>query len=144
MAGHGTPAGAQHAGSPAPTPVGSGHDGVADDAGACHVAAVGGRSPVFREGGFSVEEAAHAISTVDSYVHGFVLQEVNLPFRNESELAAMTGAIMDQFPRADFPYLFELTTEHVLKTGYNYANEFDVGLEAVLDGVDARLRRARR
>jgi hypothetical protein len=26
---------------------------------------------------------------------GFVLQEVSLPFRDESELAAMTGAIMD-------------------------------------------------
>src|SRR3954468_19522234 len=43
-----------------------------------------------RQGGFSVMLAAHAISAVDSYVHGFVLQEVNLPFRDESELAAMT------------------------------------------------------
>src|SRR3954447_27015025 len=34
----------------------------------------------FREGGFSVRAAAHSISAVDSYVHGFVLQEVNLPF----------------------------------------------------------------
>jgi AcrR family transcriptional regulator len=98
----------------------------------------------FREGDFSVEAAAHAISAVDSYVHGFVLQEVNLPFRDQSELAAMTGAIMDQFPRADFPYLFELTIEHVLQPGYNYGNEFDVGLEVVLDGVDARLGQARR
>ncbi len=71
----------------------------------------------FREGGFSIEAAAHAISTVESYVHGFVLQEVNLPFRNESELTAITSAIMDQFPRADFPHLFELTTEHVLQPG---------------------------
>lgn len=93
----------------------------------------------FREGGFSVEKAAHAISTVDSYVHGFVLQEVNLPFRNESELAAMTGAIMDQFPKADFPYLFELTIEHVLQPGYSYGNEFDTGLEIVLDGIQATL-----
>jgi AcrR family transcriptional regulator len=93
----------------------------------------------FREGGLSVEGAAHAISAVDSYVHGFVLQEVNLPFRNEPELAAMTGAIMDEFPRADFPYLFELTIEHVLRPGYNYGDEFDVGLDVVLDGIDARL-----
>src|SRR4051794_32944737 len=93
----------------------------------------------FREGGLSVEAAAHAISTVDSYVHGFVLQEVNLPFRDESELAAMTGAIMAQFPKADFPYLFELTIEHVLQPGYTYGNEFDVGLEVVLDGIAARL-----
>ena len=96
-----------------------------------------------REGGFSVQAAAHAISAVDSYVHGFVLQEVNLPFRDESELAAMTGAIMDEFPRAEFPYLFELTTEYVLQPGYSYGNEFDVGLEVVLDGVNARLVGAR-
>jgi AcrR family transcriptional regulator len=93
----------------------------------------------FRRGGFSVETAAHAISAVDSYVHGFVLQEVNLPFQNESELAAMTAAIMEQFPRADFPYLFELTTERVQQPGYRYGDEFDVGLEVVLDGIDARL-----
>ena len=93
----------------------------------------------FRQGGFSVRAAAHAISAVDSYVHGFVLQEVNLPFRDESELAAMTGAIMEHFPAADFPHLFELTIEHVLQPGYSYGNEFDVGLEVVLDGVATRL-----
>src|SRR3954452_6153028 len=63
----------------------------------------------FREGEFSVAQTAHAISVVDSYVHGFVLQEVNLPFRDESELAPMTGAIMEPFPASDFPYLFEMT-----------------------------------
>ena len=89
----------------------------------------------FREGGFSVRQAAHAISVVDSYVHGFVLQEVNLPFRDESELAALTGAIMETFPASEFPYLFELTVQHVLQPGYDYGKEFDTGLEVVLDGV---------
>ncbi|KRC89944.1 AcrR family transcriptional regulator [Terrabacter sp. Root85] len=93
----------------------------------------------FREDGFSVLQAAHAISVVDSYVHGFVLQEVNLPFRDESELAAMTGAIMETFPAAEFPYLFEMTVEHVLKPGYDYGDEFDSGLKVVLDGVAALL-----
>ena len=94
----------------------------------------------FREGGFSVPQAAHAISVVDSYVHGFVLQEVNLPFRDESELAAMTGAIMDTFPASEFPYLFEMTVEHVLKPGYDYGREFDSGLTVVLEGVAALLQ----
>ena len=94
----------------------------------------------FREGGFSIVLAAHAISTVDSYVHGFVLQEVNLPFRDESQLAAMTGAIMETFPASEFPYLFELTLEHVLQPGYDYGQEFDSGLEVVLDGVAALLK----
>lgn len=95
----------------------------------------------FRESGFSVEATAHAISAVDSYVHGFVLQEVNLPFRDESGLAAMTGAIMEGFPASDFPHLFEMTVEHVLQPGYDYGNEFDVGLELVLDGVAASFNR---
>ena len=94
----------------------------------------------FREGGFSVPQAAHAISVVDGYVHGFVLQEVNLPFRDESELAAMTGAIMDTFPASEFPYLFEMTVEHVLKPGYDYGKEFDSGLTVVLEGVAALLQ----
>ena len=93
----------------------------------------------FREGGFSVLQAAHAISVVDSYVHGFVLQEVNLPFRDESELSAMTGAIMETFPASEFPYLFEMTVEHVLKPGYDYGKEFESGLEVVLAGVAALL-----
>jgi AcrR family transcriptional regulator len=94
----------------------------------------------FRRGGFSVRGTAHAISVVDSFVHGFVLQEVNLPFHDESELAALTGGVMEHFPRAEFPYLFELTVEHVLQPGYAYGTEFDVGLEAVLDGVAAHLK----
>ena len=93
----------------------------------------------FREGGFSVVQAAHAISVVDSYVHGFVLQEVNLPFRDESELAAMTEAIMETFPASEFPYLFEMTVKHVLQPGYDYGQEFDGGLKVVLDGVAALL-----
>jgi hypothetical protein len=38
--------------------------------------------------------------------------------------------IMAEFPRSEFPYLFELTIEHVLQPGYSYGNEFDVGLES--------------
>ncbi len=91
----------------------------------------------FRQGGFSVPMAAHAVSTVDSYVHGFVLQEVNLPFRNESELAAMTADIMESFPASEFPYLFEMTVKHVLQPGYDYGKEFDTGLSIVLNGVAA-------
>ena len=87
----------------------------------------------FREGGFSIALAAHAISTIDSFVHGFVLQEVNLPFRDESQLVAMTRAIMETFPAAEFPYLFELTVEHVLQPGYDYGQEFDSGLKIVLE-----------
>jgi hypothetical protein len=34
-----------------------------------------------------------------------------------------------------------MTVEHVLQPGYDYGNEFDFGLEVVLDGVAASLDR---
>ena len=63
------------------------------------------------------------------------MQEVNLPSRDESELAAMTAAIMQTFPAAEFPYLFEMTVERILRPGYDYGAEPDSGLTVVLDGV---------
>jgi hypothetical protein len=49
-----------------------------------------------------VVQAAHAVSAVDTYVHGFVLQEVNSTFGEESQLAAMTGAIMEPLPASAY------------------------------------------
>jgi hypothetical protein len=42
---------------------------------------------------------------------------------------------METFPASEFPYLFEMTVEHVLEPGFDYGNEFDSGLKVVLDGV---------
>ena len=41
-----------------------------------------------------------------------------------------------RFPSEEYPYLAELTTEHVLKPGYDYGNEFEFGLELILDGLE--------
>ncbi len=93
-----------------------------------------------REGGFSVAMAAHAFSLLDAYVFGFVLQEANLPFESPQELQALADSVMEHFPAETFPHFYELTIEHVLKPGYNYGDEFDYGLELVLDGLEVRLR----
>ena len=53
-----------------------------------------------RGAGFSVPMAGHAISLIDSYVHGFVLQEVNLPFDDSAGLTEVTTDIMEAFPGA--------------------------------------------
>lgn len=34
------------------------------------------------------------------------------------------------------PYLAELTVEHVIKPDYDYDNEFDIGLDLILDALD--------
>jgi len=92
-----------------------------------------------RKNGFSVAAAAHAYSLLDSYVYGFVLQQLNLPFNTFEEAGPAADSIMAEVAAGEYPYLVEMAVEHVLKPGYNYAEEFGIGLEIVLDGLE-RLR----
>src|SRR5687767_10629569 len=81
-----------------------------------------------RNAGFSIVMAAHAVSLIDSYIYGFVMQEVNLPFDNTDDLAVVVEAIMPNLSMEEYPHLVELTTEHVLQPGYDYGDEFEYGL----------------
>jgi AcrR family transcriptional regulator len=89
-----------------------------------------------RAAGFTIELTAHAFSAIDSYVYGFAMQELNLPFSTPEETAAMAVTFLDQFPAEEYPHLAELTTQHVLKPGYDYGNEFEFGLDLILDGLE--------
>jgi hypothetical protein len=40
-----------------------------------------------------------------------------------------------QFPVGEYPHLVELTTEHVLKPGYDFGDEFEFGLNMILDAL---------
>ena len=44
--------------------------------------------------------------------------------------------IMATFPRDEYPHLGELTIGHVLQPGYDYGNEFEFGLDLILDGLE--------
>ena len=89
-----------------------------------------------REAGFSIEMAAHAFSALDSYVYGFALQEASLPFDTAEEATEVAAMIMNRFPADEYPHLTELTVEHVLQPGYEYGNEFEFGLDLILDGLE--------
>lgn len=95
-----------------------------------------------RGAGFSVVMAAHAFSVLDSYIYGFVLQELSLPFETPAELGEVAQSILEQ-TAADYPYLTELTLEHVLEPGYTYGDEFAFGLELVLDGLERVLHNSK-
>jgi len=60
-----------------------------------------------RTAGFSVEMAAHAFSLLDSYIYGFVLQEVNLPFDDAYALDEVVESIMPQLSGDGYPHLVE-------------------------------------
>ncbi|MGZ0174513.1 MAG: TetR/AcrR family transcriptional regulator C-terminal domain-containing protein [Planctomycetales bacterium] len=89
-----------------------------------------------RQAGFSIALAAHAFSVLDSYIYGFAMQELKLPFDNSEELADVAENILEQMPANEYPYFTELTVEHVLKPGYDYGNEFEFGLDLILDGLE--------
>jgi AcrR family transcriptional regulator len=92
-----------------------------------------------RQGGFSVPMAAHAFSVMDAYIYGFALQEKTLPFETSEEVAAIAEMILQQMPPEEYPYLAELTVDHVLQPGYSYSDEFEFGLDLVLDGLERLL-----
>jgi AcrR family transcriptional regulator len=89
-----------------------------------------------RAAGFSLPLAGHAFSAIDSYVYGFALQERGLPFDTPEETAELAQEMLAQFPVDAYPHLFEFTTEHVMRPGYDYATEFGFGLDLLLDGLE--------
>jgi AcrR family transcriptional regulator len=95
-----------------------------------------------RNAGFTIELTAHAFSAIDSYLYGFAMQELNLPFSTPEQTAEMAVAFLDQFPAEEYPHLAELTTRHVLRPGYDYGDEFEFGLDLILDGLE-RANRSR-
>ena len=97
-----------------------------------------------RHGGFTVALAAHAFSALDSYIYGFALQEASLPFESGDETGELAQAILDQAAPDAYPHLAELTTEHVMQPGYDYGEEFEFGLDLLLDGLERALGRRRR
>jgi hypothetical protein len=64
------------------------------------------------------------------------LQETTLPFDDGPETAQLAQAIMARFASGEYPHLTELAVEHVMKPGYDYADEFGFGLDLILEGLE--------
>jgi AcrR family transcriptional regulator len=94
-----------------------------------------------RTAGFSLVMAAHAVSVIDGYVYGFALQQINLPLQSREQVAVVGENILRQLG-GEYPHLAEMITEHAMKPGYDYSDEFVFGLDLILDGL-ARLRGTR-
>jgi AcrR family transcriptional regulator len=89
-----------------------------------------------RAAGFSVELTAHAFALIDSYVYGFALSEAALPIHGPESVADVAESMMQQlFSPDEYPHLVEFTTEHVMRPGYNFGDEFDFGLRLILDAL---------
>jgi AcrR family transcriptional regulator len=91
-----------------------------------------------REAGFDFRDAVHAYNLLDSYIYGFALQEQTIPFETPKESAEMAKTTVGE-QGAEYPYLAEVVVE-LGKRGYDYTEEFEFGLDFILDGLE-RFRR---
>ncbi|MGY0071596.1 TetR/AcrR family transcriptional regulator C-terminal domain-containing protein [Streptomyces sp. QTS137] len=85
---------------------------------------------------FSVAATAQAFSTLDSYIHGFVLQESCLPFGTALELEDVADGITRRLPADRYPHLTEMFTDHTLRPGYAHADAFAPGPDLVINGLE--------
>ncbi len=48
----------------------------------------------------------------------------------------LAAEVFEHFPVDKYRHLAEFTTEHVMQPGYDFADEFDFGLDLILDGLE--------
>jgi len=91
-----------------------------------------------RAAGFDMAMAAHAYSLLDSYIYGFAQTQMNLPFESTSDIAEVAQTMLQPFPLNAYPNLAAFITEHAMQPGYDYGDEFEYGLDLILDGLSRR------
>jgi AcrR family transcriptional regulator len=87
-----------------------------------------------RSAGLDMPTIAHAYSLVDSYIYGFALFTMNLPFDPSEEVAELGQGVLRAFPVNAYPNLVAYIS--AMRPGYNYGDEFEYGLDLILDGLD--------
>jgi AcrR family transcriptional regulator len=94
---------------------------------------------ILRRAGFSSASATHAYNLLDSYIYGFALQEHSLPFSSAAELADVGAKMLPSIAVDRYPNLNQVAID-LIASGFNYADEFEFGLDLILDALE-RLRR---
>jgi AcrR family transcriptional regulator len=89
-----------------------------------------------RHAGFSLELTAHAYALIDSYVYGFALQEASLPFEGPDSVGEVAEPIMTLMATGEYPTMVEMATTYYLRPGYDFADEFEFGLDLILYGLE--------
>jgi len=92
-----------------------------------------------RHAGFPLALTAHAYALIDSYVYGFALQEASLPFEGPDSVAEVADPIIELMASGAYPTMVEMARTYYLQPGYDFADEFEFGLDLILDGLGRRL-----
>lgn len=89
-----------------------------------------------RAAGFDMAMVATAYSLVDAYIYGFALTKMNLPFEDTSDIVELSESMLAPFAPGEYQNLADFITQHAMQPGYDFANEFEIGLDVILDGLE--------
>ena len=81
--------------------------------------------------------SAHAYALIDAYIYGFALLEANLPATAGDDIGDLAESMTAAMSIDEYPNLIEFITEHALQPGYDFADEFEFGLDLILNGLSA-------
>lgn len=84
--------------------------------------------------GLSSLEATRVYNLLDCYIYGFALQARNLPVGSPEDLAQVGEEILRHMPAEEYPHLATVGRD-LIKAGFDYRGEFEVGLELILDAM---------
>ncbi|WP_136635527.1 TetR/AcrR family transcriptional regulator [Pseudooceanicola onchidii] len=89
--------------------------------------------------GFTPAQADHARNTIDNHVYGFTLQRLVRPTRTR-EIARAAKKDLKEIPKDRYPSLYR-RTEDLARASTPEVDDFDFGLDLILDGLDAMTRK---
>jgi AcrR family transcriptional regulator len=89
----------------------------------------------FRTAGFSLAATAHAYAFLDAFVYGHALQETSLPFEGPDSVQEVAEPVQQLMAAGEYPYMTEMVSDYYLRPGYDFADEFELGLSLVLDAL---------
>ena len=86
-----------------------------------------------RAAGFTATLSMRAFSVIDSFLYGFILQELSLPFDDSASLEEVGEDLLRQMADA-YPHLTEATVQ-AIADGWDYSEQFQFGLDLILDAL---------
>jgi AcrR family transcriptional regulator len=89
-----------------------------------------------REAGLSPNLTHHAYHALDSHITGFTLWQVSFPFETREELLDLAEDFLANIPADEYPYVIEHAEEHLAEPDPDEPNEFEFGLDLILDGLE--------
>ena len=88
-----------------------------------------------RAAGFTLADTAHAYAVLDAFVYGYAVQEAALPFEGPGGVSDVADPIMELMAAGEYPHMVEMATQYYLRPGYDFGDEFQYGLDLLLDAL---------